>query len=338
MRLLGVVLALALAGSTAHGAVLRVPSEYPTIGAAIDAANQADTVLVAPGVYPETLGIEKFITIRSEVGPQATSIDGCGAVAAVIDIFSGLIGHGDGWVIEGFSVFNGHFGVAVTSGITQAVAVVRDCIVSDCTGAGILAGPERVVIEGCVIADNGASGIWLSDGTLAGPSKVNGNLIIGNGGAGVLASGDYCGFEIRHNTIHGNDDGVVVYRPFALNLGVISSNAVTCNTRRGVMLTQLTPYDCSEIRYNDVWGNGDDVGPGSECEQEILGYNGNISDDPLFCAPSLGDFTVGEDSPCLAAGEGGSDIGAFGAGCGPGTTVPESEQTSSWGRVKALHR
>lgn len=41
--------------SISHGAVIRVPADYPTIQEALNAAESGDTVLVAPGVYHESL-------------------------------------------------------------------------------------------------------------------------------------------------------------------------------------------------------------------------------------------------------------------------------------------
>lgn len=47
-----------------HGLV--VPAAYPTIQAAIDAAEEGDTVVVMPGTYFENIGIrEKKITVQS---------------------------------------------------------------------------------------------------------------------------------------------------------------------------------------------------------------------------------------------------------------------------------
>ncbi|SVC94132.1 uncharacterized protein METZ01_LOCUS346986, partial [marine metagenome] len=43
---------------------------------------------------------------------------------------------------------------------------------------------------------------------------------------------------------------------------------------------------------------------------------GNISIDPLFCSPDSGDYTLAENSSCVAAGANGSNVGAFGVGCG----------------------
>jgi Periplasmic copper-binding protein (NosD) len=45
------------------------PSAYPTITAAVDAAEDGDTVLVRPGIYPESVTITEDITLRGD-GPR----------------------------------------------------------------------------------------------------------------------------------------------------------------------------------------------------------------------------------------------------------------------------
>jgi hypothetical protein len=66
-----------------------------------------------------------------------------------------------------------------------------------------------------------------------------------------------------------------------------------------------------------------------------LGIDGNISQDPLFCDPAGGDFTLCADSPCAADNNPAcGQIGALPVGCGPcGTTAVE---TTSWGAIKTL--
>ncbi len=55
----------------------RVPSEFPTIQAAIDACSELDTVLVAPGFYPNFIRFAaKNVALISEAGPLVTVLQG----------------------------------------------------------------------------------------------------------------------------------------------------------------------------------------------------------------------------------------------------------------------
>src|SRR5579862_8970739 len=61
----------------AAAATIHVPTDQPTIQAAINAASTGDTVLVAPGTYYENINFSgKAITVTSSGGPSATTIDG----------------------------------------------------------------------------------------------------------------------------------------------------------------------------------------------------------------------------------------------------------------------
>lgn len=89
--------------ATRAGAQLYVPDEYPTIQAAIDAAEDGEEIIVRPGFYAENLDLQlKDIILRSERGPDVTIIDGSkrGRVAT-------NFGPSDKGRFEGFTVQNG---------------------------------------------------------------------------------------------------------------------------------------------------------------------------------------------------------------------------------------
>jgi parallel beta-helix repeat protein len=73
----GAVLFLLVIASSLQGTVYRVPEQFPAIQDAIDASAAGDTVLVANGIYGESIDFYgKGIVVVSEEGPLYTTIDG----------------------------------------------------------------------------------------------------------------------------------------------------------------------------------------------------------------------------------------------------------------------
>ena len=80
------ILAFTVAGIGSASAVDRlVPSIYPTIEAAMAAAENGDRVIVSAGTYPgpiEFLG--KQVELIGEQGPAVTFLDGAGILDSVV--------------------------------------------------------------------------------------------------------------------------------------------------------------------------------------------------------------------------------------------------------------
>src|SRR5437016_11786219 len=98
------LLILGITPHTARAATINVPASQPTIQAAINAASNGDTVLVAPGTYRENINfMGKAITVTSSSGPSVTTING-GAAGSVVTFTSN---EGTNSVLSGFTITNG---------------------------------------------------------------------------------------------------------------------------------------------------------------------------------------------------------------------------------------
>lgn len=129
--------------------VLRVPEQYTSVQAAVDAAVDGDTVLVSPGRYVECIDLlGKAIELRSESGADCTTLagDGCGSVLCMIS------GEDASTLVEGFTITGG-CGDVDSSGVRRGGAI------------RILGGSPRV--SRCLIMGNAAdegSAMHIEDG------------------------------------------------------------------------------------------------------------------------------------------------------------------------------
>jgi len=132
---------LAAAVETAPAAELHVPSQYPTIQAAIQAANHGDSVIVAPGTYREALNLlGKRITVRGSDGPDVTTLDGAGLGASIVTATGGETLE---TVIEGFTLTGGR-GTSTSN-----------CVSRGQTGGAVLIRDGAVTFRKCAFLRNG---------------------------------------------------------------------------------------------------------------------------------------------------------------------------------------
>jgi len=245
---------------------LRVPRDYPTIQAAIDAASPGAEILVASGTYFENLSIAKAITLTSESGPATTTLDG-GRLGRVIF----ARGTGTEWVdIVGFTITNGldlgSMNVpapGVGSGVyleSLAGATLRDNVIRDnvgCAGVGVSTLDVTVAVvhnqilrnvqdTSCGAADG--AGILVRGGAL-GPSLIASNTISGN-----VARGDGAGIKvesatvvIRANDIRDNAASSGGGIAFDLSDGIVSDNLLVGNSAEVGGAMRVVPIDDHEV-------------------------------------------------------------------------------------------
>jgi len=207
----------------ALGRIIRVahdaPADFHTIQAAIDDANDGDTILVAPGIYAGdgNRDIEfkgKGITLRSEQGPESCVIDCGGPYPAYVywpqprnesgprgtdpephDYHRAFYFHSHqaaNSLVQGFTV---------TGGVAMDTAWNMEDGGAFSKGAGIYGRDSQMRIDNCVMTENTAydysvshgegGGAWIYGGEVCFSNcRITGNVARGGGG-GVSCQGNH---------------------------------------------------------------------------------------------------------------------------------------------------
>jgi len=135
----------------APAAILRVPLNYPTIQAGVAAASAGDTVLVAPGVYFESVTMKPGVHIHGEPG---AILDGSQTLGAVVQALSGI----------------------------ERTAVLSGLVIRRGQQAGIFLNQASPMLRNNVIIEHAGPGILCAQ---ASPHVLN-NAIVANAGGGVV--------------------------------------------------------------------------------------------------------------------------------------------------------
>jgi hypothetical protein len=294
--------------------------DFPTIVTAVHAAQSGDEILLGDGTFTgegnrNVLIESKTLTIRSESGdPARCTIDSSDGLPDVSNraLYFRYTGPSEP-VLEGVTITGGD--AEVGGGVVAWLSSprLRNCvfIANESHESGALHFQESAAtVEGCVIVQNLATqypggGVFCSVNSSV---RIVRCTIAQNSamswGPGGVASWLSSSVQIEHSIIAAS----------------LKGEGVGCDE------TSTATLMCSNVIGN---AGGDWIG----CLEGQLGVNGNISADPIFCDPTLLDFTIREDSPCAAEFSACGLMGALPVGC-----EAISIQPSSWGKIKARYR
>lgn len=198
-----VVLYLAAITAPCLANTIRVPSDYPTVQAGIDAASPGDTVLIACGIYDEhdiSIATSGICVTSENQTPECVVIDAQGAgrvfYLAGVDRTTSLVGL---TITGGFASDGG--GIYCFEASPTLLACNIDGNACTTSGGGVHCQTSSPRFTDCLFMDNSA-------------------VSITGGGGGGLSCTFYCSPQIEHCEFTGNSAG---------HIGGALYCAYTCN-------------------------------------------------------------------------------------------------------------
>lgn len=302
---LSLVISIVIVGTARPEATtVHVPADEPTIQAGIDAAQEADTVLVADGVYTGNGNRDidfhgRDLVLKSKNGPEVTIIDCQGSQSSPHYGVCFTGGYSTAAVIEGFTIRNAYGrsnGGAIVCVSNSNPTISNNIIVDNYAanmGAGVYCWYSGPMIRGNIISHNsvtGTSGFRNGGGIACWHSQatITDNVISHN--SARLGGGVYCSE---------GSNPVISHNVISHNTGEVNGGGIHCGDNSSPTITD------NEISYNfSDCGGGINCVVG--CSPEIRGnvIGGNTARFPgggilcaFDCQPSIVNTTIVGNSP-----------------------------------------
>lgn len=220
VKILAGLIVLISLSSLVHATVRVVPDDYPTIGAAVQACNDGDEIIVNDGVYSgdgnRDIMVDKNITIKSKNGPENCIID-CNNIKGSYRAF---VVRSDA-VIAGFTIINGYAeeGGAVSFECCDNSSQLINCVLrnnfANRRGGAIFCNNANPLIINCNINNNYAGeaggGIFCENSNVSiQNTTVSDNFCTGDNplfGGGGIACWQESNVTLQNCTISNNISG-----------------------------------------------------------------------------------------------------------------------------------
>ena len=210
---------------------IRVPQDYPTIQAAINAADPGDIILVFSGTYYENVVVDKSLTLIGE-DPSTTTIVGSEGGMFGEDVVTIKFGSVS---ISGFTIQNGRYGIYPCFPCFFGSMISGNTISNNWIGVYLNKDTEDNTVSNNVVSNNDY-GILVeySDGnTVSGNTLLNDDIkLVGSDGNTVSDNivsngGNIYLKKSSGNTVTGN---IVTNSFYGIHLEQSSGNTVSGNT------------------------------------------------------------------------------------------------------------
>jgi len=247
----------------ADSKILRVPENYSTIQAAVDAANPGDTIQVASGIYFENVKVGKSVKIVGE-GSETTIIDGNGT-DTVVRVTA------DGVVISGFTIQRGVKDYRYCPGIylygSSGATISNNVVSNNSYGILLERSGDSIVSSNMVIYNHRGIELVSSSGNI-----VRDNIVTLNRYDGIYL------FSSEGNTIVGNMvsyNGMPFLSTHGIHLGPCSSGNILYHNN------VVNNTDQAYENKTNTWDNGVEGNYWSDYEGVDDGSGGRVAGDGI---------------------------------------------------------
>lgn len=268
------------------------------VQAAIDAANDNDTVIITNGVYviSSAIVVSKDVSLRSANGAEACTIRAIPFACRCVIVSSSNA------VLQGLTLTGG-FTTDFGGGLLSDGGTIRDCTIvsNESLFAGGGAYCRGSTVSGCSVdaneAGNHGGGVCIQGGVLEG-SAVSGNYAWSFGGGVIVISGTVRNCQVFENSSWWDPGGILVGDfATAVNCTVIGNTAV--QGAGGIQVGEGGVARNMIVVHNSPsnWLAG--VPLEYSCTAPLPPWTiGNITNDPQL-TPS---YRLKSSSPCIDAG------------------------------------
>jgi len=232
--------------TSATPSIIRVPADYPTIQAAINAAKPGDTIYVESGIYYELIKVNKSVTIVGE-RQETTIIDGQ-QKGPILNITASCV------KIQNLTIQNGKYYVGIwienpPAGTIASVLIINNIFKNNYEGV-VLVRSIGSTIQGNKMINN-QYGMTIYKSTL---TTITNNYIENSIFYGIHMHTSANNNTIRFNTLINNKYGIHIETSSYNNITLNTITSATNKNGYGIRLTTSTRNKISgnTIQFNSM--------------------------------------------------------------------------------------